>query len=138
MHNSRYFDLVITSGFIFDQERRRIIKGSVIINLSCKEASLMAELIKSQTAKKELSYKDLIHSVWPRNHECINTNNITQLVFKLRSKLRILTSHPCIINIKWKGYQLSPDIRFKMKKTHLLFFWKATARLMQFFLHLFL
>ncbi|EKN4715496.1 winged helix-turn-helix domain-containing protein [Yersinia enterocolitica] len=119
--------------FIFDKERRKIIKGSVIVNLSCKEASLLSELIKSQTAMKGLSYIDLAHTVWPGRHECINTNNITQLVFKLRSKLKLLTPHPCIINIKGNGYQLSSDIRFKIKKTHLLFIRETTAWLMQLF-----
>ncbi|EHJ2437230.1 TPA: transcriptional regulator [Salmonella enterica subsp. enterica serovar Bahrenfeld] len=123
----------MTSNFIFDKERRRIIKGNVIISLSCKEASLLAELIKSQTEMRRLSYTELAHSVWPGRCECINANNITQLVFKLRSKLKILTSNSCIINVKGEGYQLSPDIRFKINKPHLLFFWKTTTWLLQFF-----
>ncbi|HAV9180610.1 TPA: winged helix-turn-helix transcriptional regulator [Escherichia coli] len=123
----------MTSNFIFDKEKRRIIKGKVIIHLSCKEASLMAELIKSQITMRRLSYTEITHAVWPERCKCVNSNNITQLVFKLRSKLNMLTNHSCIINIKGEGYQLSPDIRFKISKPHLLFIWKTTTWLMQLF-----
>lgn len=53
----------MTSNFIFDKEKRRIIKGRVIIHLSCKEASLMAELIKSQITMRRLSYTEITHAV---------------------------------------------------------------------------
>lgn len=121
------------SELIFDKERCNIKKGTVVINLSCKEAKLLAELIKSQAAMKELSYTELIHAVWPERSECINSNNITQLVFKLRSKLKDLTHHHCVINIKGIGYQLSPDIRFKNKKSYFIFIRKNVSRLAQLF-----
>lgn len=134
----RCIDYIMSYKLIFDKERRKVINGTVTINLSCKEACLLTELIKSQATMKELSYTALVHTVWPGRNECINSNNITQLVFKLRSKLKKLTHHDCVINIKGKGYQLSPDIRFKNKKAHLLFLREITSWLIQLFIAFFL
>lgn len=94
----------ISKSVVFSANENRIFNKKSEQRLTEKEKRLL--LVLAQKPGEVVSHKIIAEAVWPERAAAIGLNNILQLVFRLRRKLKILGLNHCVCTIAGKGYAL--------------------------------
>lgn len=98
------------------------LKGKSVL-LTEKEKRLLQILMMNQGGI--VGHTEIRSAVWPERPTVIVANNILQLIYRLRTKLKSLGVNNGIVTIAGKGYKLDILIFFKSDK-HSFKSWKIT------------